>query len=89
MKVRWVEGIPAPLQSLGRDFRPNRLFSVQRGFGQIQKPQTCSQEKNSNPNQAANRRRHQISLWCLAEIVKVPEPSSTPNSVSSTVKPVA
>ena len=75
MKVRWFEGIPTPLQSLGRDFRPNRLVGMQRGLGQIQKPQACSQEKNSNPNQAANRRRHPISLWCLAEIVKVPEPS--------------
>ena len=88
MKVRCVEGIPPAFQSFGRDFRPDRLVSMQRGLGQIQKPQTCSHEKNSSPNQAANRRRHPISLWCLAEIVKVLESSSSPNPVSPMVKPM-
>jgi len=75
MKVRRVKKIPAPLQSLGRDFCPNRLVSMQRGFSQIEKPQTRPKKKNSYPNQAANRRSHWISLWCLAQMVKVPEPS--------------
>ena len=73
VKVRRVEGIPAPLQALGGDFCPDRLVSMQGGLGQIEKPQARSQEKNSSPNQSANRRSHWISLWCLAEMVKVTE----------------
>lgn len=77
MKVRRVEGIPAPLQPLGRDFRPDRLVSMQRGLGQIQKPQAHPEKKNGNPNEADSREWHFDSLWLLAEMVKVFKKSST------------
>ena len=71
MKMRRVEKIPAPLQPLGHDFRPDRLVGMQRGLGQIQKPQARPEKKNGNPNEADSRERHVDSLWLLAEMVKV------------------
>lgn len=71
MKVRWVEGIPAPLQPPGRDFRPDRLVGMQRGLGQIQKSQAHPEEKNKNPKEVERPGRHFDSLWLAAEMVKV------------------
>jgi hypothetical protein len=82
MKVRRVEKIPAPLQPLGRDSRPDRLVSVQGGLGQIEKPQAHPEEKNGNPNQAERRERHINSLWLLDEMVKVFKKSSTVGGVA-------
>ena len=77
MKVRRVKKIPAPLHSLGRDFRPDRFVSVERSLGQIEKSQAHPEEKNGNPNQADSCERHRDSLWLLAEMVKVFKKSST------------
>jgi hypothetical protein len=76
MKVRRVKKIPAPLHSLGRDFRPDRFVSVERSLGQIEKSQAHPEEKNGNPNQAERRERHFDSLWLLAEMVNAFNKSS-------------
>lgn len=77
MKVRRVKKISAPLQSLGRDFRPDRFVSVQRGLGQIEKSQAHPEEKNGNPNEADSCECHRDSLWLLAEMVNAFKKRST------------